>query len=121
MKGPDFILSGLLRDQTMITGYKSTSSYTWIYKVTTFLMSFAITDRLCLIRQPLGSCTFAHISFRKKLKDKIAYSIKLLLVVSDYHTILRVFTQCTLHKLIQLLCSEVIYEFDDARYKRRDN
>ena len=41
---------------------------------------------------------------------------KLLLVVLDKHTALRLFSQCTLHKLPHLLGSEVMYCFQETDY-----
>ena len=45
---------------------------------------------------------------------------KLLEIVSDRHTALRLFAQCTLHKLPHFLGSEVMFCFQGTAYERWD-
>ena len=77
-----------------------------------------VTTGLRLLGQPLGLVTFAKQFFIDRLKANLADSSRLLEVVPDPHTALRLFSQCTLHKLPHLLGSEVMYYFQESTYER---
>ena len=59
---------------------------------------------------------FAQLFFDERLEANKADATKLLDTVTDHHAALRLFAQCTLHKLPHLLDSEVVYFFQEARY-----
>ena len=68
-----------------------------------------IVTGIRLLGQPLGSLSFARSFFAQRLQENMADATKLLETVSDHQTALRLFAQCTLHKLPHLLGSEVLY------------
>ena len=76
-----------------------------------------VVDGLRLLGQPLGSADFAERFIATKIEENFADAKKLLEVVKDKHTALRLFSQCTLHKLPHLLGSEVLYRFQPEFYK----
>ncbi|KAL7543814.1 hypothetical protein ACHAWF_011480 [Thalassiosira exigua] len=69
---------------------------------------------LRLLGQPVGSSNFAIDFNALQIKANKAGAEKLLRTVPDRHTALRLFTQCTLHRLPHLLGSEVLYAHDPA-------
>ena len=77
-----------------------------------------VTTGLRILGQPLGSTTFSHSFFIDRLKANLEDSTKLTNNVPDPHTALRLFSQCTLHKLPHLLGSEVMYCFSETNYER---
>ena len=83
-----------------------------------FSLPTAVTDGVRLLGQPLGSLTYAQGFYAKKIKENEQDAAKLLLVVSDKHTALRLLAQCTLHKLPHLLGSVVMYCFQETAYER---
>ena len=58
------------------------------------------------------------VSTEEKMEENKKDAAKLLLVVSDRHIALRLFEQCTLHKLPHLLVLEVMYCFQVTAYER---
>ncbi|KAL7533492.1 hypothetical protein ACHAXR_005267, partial [Thalassiosira sp. AJA248-18] len=70
-----------------------------------------VCDGLCLLGQPIGSLEYAVKFFDEKLAENKATANALLEAVPDHQTALRLFSQCTLHKLPHLLGSEVLYRF----------
>ena len=78
------------------------------------------TRGLRLLGQPLGSRTFAASFLASKLKDNKRDATALLEAVPNHQTALRLFAQCTLHKLPHLLASEVMYHFTENQYERWD-
>jgi hypothetical protein len=50
------------------------------------------------------------------LEENLSDTSKLFSVISDHHIALRLFTQCTLHKLPHLLGLEVLYCFSESSY-----
>ena len=56
--------------------------------------------------------------YAKKIKENEKDATKLLSMVSDKHTALRLFAQYTLHKLLYLLGSEVMYCFHETAFGR---
>ena len=79
-----------------------------------------VVKGLRLLGQPLGSLQYARSFFEARLKENEADATNLLLAVSDQHTALRLFSQCTLHKLPHLLGSEVMYRFRESSYEHWD-
>ena len=77
-----------------------------------------ITTGLRLLGQPLGSTMFAKNFFVDRLEANAADSTRLLEAVPDPHTALRMFSQCTLHRLPHLLGPEVMYCFQESTYER---
>jgi hypothetical protein len=82
----------------------------------TVLLPVEITDSLRILGQPLGSRTYALSFFNARLKENLLDATKLFNTVTDHHTALRLFTQCTLHKLLHLLGLEVLYCFAKSSY-----
>lgn len=76
-------------------------------KLPTILME--IVTGICLPGQPHGSLSFARSFFAQRLQENMANATKLFETVSDHQTAIRLFSQCTLHKLPHLLGSEVLY------------
>ena len=68
-----------------------------------------VTTGLCLLGQPVGSPDFAAEFNAEHLSTNRAEAARLLAAVLDRHTALRLFTQCTLHKLPHLLGTEMLY------------
>ena len=83
-----------------------------------FPLPLSVTDCLRLLGQPLGSLTYTRGFYVKKVEENKKDAAKLLEVVSDRHTALRLFAQCTLHKLPYLLGLEVIYCLQETAYER---
>ena len=79
------------------------------------------TSGLRLLGQPLGPRTFAQQFYQLRLQENNAITSKLLATVSDHQTCLRIFSQCTLHKLPHLLGSEVMYSFSGTSSERWDD
>ncbi|KAL7528024.1 hypothetical protein ACHAXR_002233, partial [Thalassiosira sp. AJA248-18] len=65
-----------------------------------------VCDGLCLLGQPIGSLEYAIKFFDDRMAENAATATKLLEAVPDHQTALRLFSQCTLHKLPHLLGSE---------------
>ncbi len=63
---------------------------------TTVSSPVEITDGLRILGQPLGSRTYASSFFDARLKENLLDATKLFNTVTDHHTALRLFTQCTL-------------------------
>ncbi|KAL7531480.1 hypothetical protein ACHAXR_004065, partial [Thalassiosira sp. AJA248-18] len=70
-----------------------------------------VCDGLCLLGQPIGSLDYTIKFFDDRMAENAATATKLLEAVPDHQTALRLFSQCTLHKLPHLLGSEVLYRF----------
>ena len=83
---------------------------------TTVSLPVEITDGLRILGQPLGSRTYALSFFNAQLKENLLDATKLFNTITDHHTALRLFIQCTLHKLPHLLGSEVLYCFAESSY-----
>ena len=83
-----------------------------------FSLPMVVTDGVCLLGQPLGSLTYGCGFYAKKIEENEKDATKLLSVVSDKHTVLRLFAQCTLYKLPHLLGSEVMYLFQETAFER---
>ena len=83
---------------------------------TKVLSTVEITDGLRILGQPLGSRTYALSFFDARLKENLLDATKLLNTVTDHHTALRLFIQCTLCKLPHLLGLEVLYCFAKSSY-----
>jgi hypothetical protein len=83
---------------------------------TTVSSPVEITDGMRILGQPLGSRTYALSFFDAQLKENLLEATKFFNTVTDHHTTLCLFTQCTLHELPHLLGSEVIYCFAKSSY-----
>ena len=83
---------------------------------TTVSLPVKITDGLHILGQPLGLHTYASSFFDARLKENLLDATKLFNTVTDHHTALCLFTQCTIHKLPHLLGLEVFYCFAESSY-----
>jgi hypothetical protein len=83
---------------------------------TTVLSPVEITDGMRILGQPLGSRTYALSFFDAQLKENLLEATKFFNTVTDHHTTLCLFTQCTLHELPHLLGAVVIYCFAKSSY-----
>ena len=73
---------------------------------------------LRLLGQSLGSTSFVHSFFADHLQANMEDSAKLVDSVSEPHTAIRLFAQCTLHKLPHIMGYEVMYYcFSKTNYK----
>ena len=72
------------------------------------------TNGLHIISQPVGLAAFVQQFFLDHLAEKISDAAKLKNVVSNLHTHLRLFLQCTLHKIPHLLALEILYTANSA-------
>ena len=82
---------------------------TWDSKEVTKAKQFEEICSLRILGQPVGSTTFAEEFFQKRLEENKRDVAKLLKTVPNHHMALRLFAQCTLHKLPHLLGVEVMY------------
>jgi hypothetical protein len=82
----------------------------------TVLLPVEITDGMRIFGQQLGSRTYALSFFAARLEENLFGRLQAFNTVTDHHTALRLFTQCTLHKLPHLLGSEVLYCFAESSY-----
>ena len=73
-----------------------------------------------LLGQPLGSAAYAKTFFQKKMEENSQDAEKLLDAVPDLQTALRLYSQCTLHKLPHLLGAEVMYTHTQQAPERWD-
>ncbi|KAL7531115.1 hypothetical protein ACHAWF_003634, partial [Thalassiosira exigua] len=71
-----------------------------------------VMSGLRLLGQPVGSSNFATEFNALQMEANKADAEALFRTVPDRHTALRLFTQCTLHRLPHLLGSEVLYAHD---------
>ncbi|KAL7532099.1 hypothetical protein ACHAWF_004011 [Thalassiosira exigua] len=79
-----------------------------------------VVSGLRLLGQPVGSSDFATEFNARQIEANKADAETLLRTVPDRHTALRLFTQCTLHRLPHLLGSEVLYAHDPTARQQWD-
>ena len=79
------------------------------YRGRTVQRSAEVVDGMHLLKQPLGSSAYAKGFFQRKMKENSQDAEKLLDAVPDLQSALRLYSQCTLHKLPHLLGAEVMY------------
>jgi hypothetical protein len=75
-----------------------------------------VVDGLRILGHPVGNIDFVERFFAERIEENKAQAQKLLATVTDKHTALRLFLQCTLHKLPHLLGTEVLYRFRESAY-----
>ncbi len=83
---------------------------------TTVLLPIEVAGDLHILRQQLSSHTYALFFFAAHLKENLLDTSKFFNTASDHHTVLCLFTQCTLHKLPHLLGLEALYCFCEPSY-----
>jgi hypothetical protein len=90
------------------------------YSITDNSTPIELTDGFRLLGSPVGSATFAQSFYDEQLREAEFEATQLSERISDLHTRLKLFSQCTINKLPHLLDSDVMHhhtpDFDNTQW-----